>query len=202
MEKLVVGPPAAGKVDIAFPVRANLRIIADSLHRRIEDLTVVVLDRERHHQLIGEIREAGARIKLIGDGDLGAAISVAVSGTGDHVVMGTGGAPEGVLAAAALRCLGGEIQGRIKPRNQAEAERAIAMGIDLAKTYTTTELASGDHIVFAATGVTSGDLLKGVQYFAGGARTHSIVMSVATGTFRLVDTVHMFDRTLAPAIRL
>ncbi|MCL4508552.1 MAG: class II fructose-bisphosphatase [Chloroflexi bacterium] len=202
MEKLVVGPPAAGKVDLNFPVRANLRIVADSLNRRIEDLTVVVLDRERHNGLVQKIREAGARIKMIPDGDLGAAISVAVSGTGDHLVMGTGGAPEGVLAAAALRCLGGEIQARIKPRNPEEAERALQMGIDLDKVYKTHDLASGSHIFFSATGVTSGDLLKGITYFAGGARTHSLVMSLQDGTFRFLDTVYMFDRSKVPGIRL
>jgi fructose-1,6-bisphosphatase II len=202
LEKLVVGPQAAGKVDLNFPVRANLRIVADSLHRQIEDLTVVVLERDRHKGLIAEIREAGARIKMIPDGDLGAAISVAVSGTGDHVVMGIGGAPEGVLAAAALRCLGGEILARFKPRNDAEAERAAAMGIDLQRVYGTHDLASGTHVIFTVTGVTSGDLLKGVQYFAGGARTHSLVMSAAAGTFRFIDTVHMFDRTLVPGVRL
>ena len=202
LEKLVVGPTAAGKVDMQFPVRANLRIIADSLHRRIEDLTVVVLDRERHKPLVAEIREAGARIKMIPDGDLGAAISVAVSGTGDHAVMGIGGAPEGVLAAAALRCLGGEILARFRPRNEAADERAKAMGIDLERVYTTRDLAGGEHVVFAATGVTNGDLLKGAQYFAGGARTHSLVMSAATGTFRFIDTVHMFDRSMMPSVRL
>ncbi len=202
MEKLIVGPPAAGKVDLNFPVRANLRIVADSLNRRIEDLTVVVLDRERHKDLIRQIREAGARIKMIPDGDLGAAISVAVSGTGDHLVMGTGGAPEGVLAAAALRCLGGEIQARIRPRNPEEAERALQMGIDLNKIYRTQDLASGSHIFFSATGVTSGDLLKGVNYFAGGARTHSLVMSLQDGTFRFLDTVYMFDRSKVPGVRL
>jgi fructose-1,6-bisphosphatase II len=202
LEKLIVGPPAAGKVDLNFPVRANLRIVADSLHRRIEDLTVVVLERDRHKQLIEEIRAVGARIKMIPDGDLGAAISVAVSGTGDHVVMGTGGAPEGVLAAAALRCLGGEILARFRPRNAEEAQRAVAMGIDLDRVYNTNDLASGEHVVFAATGVTSGDLLTGVQYFAGGARTHSLVMSAQAGTFRFIDTVHMFDRTLMPSVRL
>ncbi len=202
LDKLVVGPQAAGKVDLNFPVRANLRIIADSLHRKIEDLTVVVLERERHKELIAEIREAGARIKMIADGDLGAAISVAVSGTGDHAVMGIGGAPEGVLAAAALRCLGGEILARFRPRNDGEGERAVTMGIDLERTYNTRDLASGEHVIFTATGVTSGDLLKGVQYFAGGARTHSLVMSAATGTFRFIDTVHMFDRTLVPGVRL
>ncbi|MCL4508897.1 MAG: class II fructose-bisphosphatase [Chloroflexi bacterium] len=202
MEKLIVGPTAAGKIDLNFPVRANLRIVADSLSRRIEELTVVVLDRERHRDLIREIREVGARIKMIPDGDLGAAISVAVSGTGDHVVMGTGGAPEGVLAAAALRCLGGEILARIKPRNAEEATRAESMGIALDRVYNTRDLASGEHVFFCATGVTSGDLLKGVQYFAGGARTHSLVMSLQSGTFRFLDTVHMFDRSKIPGVRL
>jgi fructose-1,6-bisphosphatase II len=139
---------------------------------------------------------------MIPDGDLGAAISVAVSGTGDHLVMGTGGAPEGVLAAAALRCLGGEIQARIRPRNPEEAERALQMGIDLNKIYRTQDLASGSHIFFSATGVTSGDLLKGVNYFAGGARTHSLVMSLQDGTFRFLDTVYMFDRSKVPGVRL
>lgn len=202
MEKLIVGPPAAGKINMAYPTRANLQIIADALNRRTEDLTVVILDRPRHSQLIEEVRSAGARIKLIPDGDLTAAISACVSGTGVHAVMGVGGAPEGVLAAAALRCLGGEILGVFKPRNPAEAERAIGMGIDLTKVYTTTDLAPGENIIFAATGVTDGDLFKGVRYFGGGARTHSLVMGAKTGELRFVDTVHLFERRQVGVVRL
>jgi fructose-1,6-bisphosphatase II len=202
MEKLIVGPPAAPKVSMDYPVRANLQIIADSLNRHISDLTIVILDRPRHAQLIEEVRGAGARIKLISDGDVSAAISAAVSGTGVHAVMGTGGAPEGVLAAAALRCLGGAILGRFRPRNDSEKERALAMGIDLEKVYRTEELAAGDHIIFAATGVTDGDLLKGVRYFGGGARTHTLVMAYSSGTMRFVDTVHIEERRAVGILRL
>lgn len=202
MEKLCVGPAAAGKVRMDFPVAANLRIIADSLGRHIEDLTVVILDRERHRGLIEEVRAAGARIRLIGDGDLSAAISVAISGTGDHCVLGSGGAPEGVLTAAALRCLGGQILGRFLPRNEAERERCLQMGVDPDHIYTTEELASGSLIMFSATGVTDGSLLKGVRFFGGGARTHSLVMGLQSRTIRFVDTVHVFDPQVLGQIRL
>jgi fructose-1,6-bisphosphatase II len=202
LEKLIVGPPGAGKVNLDYPVQANLQIIADALNRRIQDLTVVILDRPRHAQLIEDVREAGARIKLIPDGDISAAISVAVSGTGVHAVMGTGGAPEGVLAAVALRCLGGQILGRFRPRNDGEAERARSMGIDLDKVYATEELASGDELILAASGITEGDLFKGVHYFGGGARTHSVVMTFQTGTIRFVDTVHIMERRAMSVVRL
>jgi fructose-1,6-bisphosphatase II len=149
------------------------------------------------------VRAAGARIKLIADGDLSAAISTAVSGTGVHAVMGIGGAPEGVLTAAALRCLGGEIQARLVFRSDAERERAVGMGHgDPTRVYRTDELASGENVVFAATGVTKGDLLEGVRFFGGGARTHSMVMAYRTKQVRFVDTVHMFDRSRPPAVRL
>ena len=194
MEKLIVGPAAAGKVDISAPVKANLGIIALSLNRDIEDLTVVILDRPRHADLINEVRAAGARIRLIGDGDLTAAISAAVRGTAIHGVFGTGGAPEGVLAAAALKCLGGEIQGRFRPRNDEEAERCKKMGIDLDKIYTTHDLAPGKQIIFAACGVTEGDILHGVRYFGSGCRTYSLVMTAASGLIRFVDSVHLVDR--------
>jgi fructose-1,6-bisphosphatase II len=202
MEKLCVGPTAAGKVSMGFPVAANLRIVADSLGRHVEDLTVVILDRERHHKLIEEVRRAGARIRLIGDGDLLAAISSAVSGTGDHCVLGSGGAPEGVLTAAALRCLGGQILGQFIPRNAAERERCKAMGIDPEKVYDTDELASGASIMFCATGVTDGALLKGVRFFGGGARTHSLVMGLQSRTIRFVDTVHLLDPSVVGHVRL
>jgi fructose-1,6-bisphosphatase II len=202
MEKLIVGQPAAHKVHMDYPVRANLQIIADSLSRRITDLTVVILERDRHAPLISEVRQAGARIKLIPDGDVSAAISVAVSGTGVHAVMGTGGAPEGVLAAAALKCLGGEILGRFRPRSDAEAERAKTMGVDLDRVYRTDDLASGENVIFAATGVTDGDLLKGVRFFGGGARTHSLVMGYSTGVLRFVDAVHLLERRSIGMLRI
>ena len=203
LEKLCVGPVVAGHVDIRLSPAENCQRIADALGRRIGDITIVILERPRHEALVEEVRAAGARIKLISDGDLSAAISCAVSGTGVHGVMGIGGAPEGVLTAAALRCLGGEIQARFRFRNDEERQRARGMGIaDDDHVYTTAELASGDNIVFAATGVTQGDLLDGVRFFGGGARTHSVVMAYRTATVRFVDTVHMFDRAKPPAVRL
>ena len=193
MEKLIVGPPAAGKVDITWPIAANLSSIAQSLDRNIEDLTVVILDRDRHTDLIRDVRAAGARVKLIGDGDVIAALSAAVRGTNVHAVMGTGGAPEGVLAAAAMKCLGGEIQGRFKPRNDGELERLKAMGASTERVYKTNDLAPGNSIVFSATGITNGDILKGVRFFKGGARTHTISMGYESRVMRLTDAVHLFD---------
>ena len=170
----------------------------------MEDITIVILERPRHDALIEEVRAAGARIKLISDGDLSAAISCAVSGTGVHGVMGIGGAPEGVLTAAALRCLGGEIQARFRFRNDEERARAERMGTssDETRVYSATDLAPGENLVFAATGVTNGDLLQGVRFFAGGARTHSLVMAYQNKKVRFVDTVHMFDRDRPPSVRL
>jgi fructose-1,6-bisphosphatase II len=203
MEKLMVGPVVAGSVDIRRPAPENVHRVAESLRRRVNDITIVILDRPRHDDLIRDVRSTGARIKLISDGDLSAAISCAVQGTGVHAVMGIGGAPEGVLSAAALRCLGGEIQARMRYRSSEERERALAMGAaDEDHVYTTTDLASGSNLVFAATGVTAGDLLEGVRFFGGGARTHSLVMAYRTGQVRFVDTVHMFDREKPPAVRL
>jgi len=204
MEKLCVGPVAAGHVDIRLPPVENLNRIAAALGRTVGDLTVVILDRPRHAELIDSIRGAGARIKLISDGDLSAAVSCAVMGTGVHAVMGTGGAPEGVLAAAALRCLGGEIQARLRFRNDEERARAERMGTssDEERVYTTTDLAPGENLVFSATGVTEGDLLNGVRFFGGGARTHSLVMGYQSKQVRFVDTVHMFDRDRPPSVRL
>jgi len=204
LEKLCVGPDVAGKVDIRLPPAENLDRIAAILGRGVADLTVVILDRPRHAQLIEDVRAAGARIKLISDGDLSAAISCAVRGTGVHAVMGTGGAPEGVLAAVALRCLGGEIQARLRWRSDEERERAVAMGVDpsMERVYTTSDLAPGTNLVFAATGVTDGDLLGGVRFFGGGARTHSLVMGYQSKEVRFIDTVHMFDRDKPPAVRL
>ena len=203
LEKLCVGPAAVGKVDIRLSPAENLDAIARSLGRRVADLTVVILDRERHADLIAAVRAAGARIKLIGDGDLSAGISCAVSGTGIHAVMGIGGAPEGVLAAAALRCLGGEIQARLRFRSPEERARGAAMGHgDEERVYRTEDLASGENIVFAATGVTGGDLLHGVRFFGGGVRTHTLQMAYRTKHVRFIDTVHMLDRDRPPSVRL
>ncbi len=203
LEKLCVGPVAAGHVDIRLSPTENLYRIASALGRGVSDITVVVLDRPRHEDLIKELRVAGARIKLISDGDLSAAISCAVSGTGVHAVMGIGGAPEGVLTAAALRCLGGEIQARFRFRNDSERARAKDMGHgDESRIYRTEDLACGDNIVFAATGVTDGDLLKGVRFFGGGARTHSLVMSYRSKEVRFVDAVRMLQGDRPPTVRL
>jgi len=203
MEKICVGPIAAGKVDIRQSATENVRAIAAALGRKTSDITVVILERPRHVALIDEVRSAGARIKLIGDGDLSAAISCAVSGTGVHAVMGIGGAPEGVITAAALRCLGGEIQARFRYRSDDERERGTRMGHgDEDRVYRTEELASGETLVFAATGVTAGDLLEGVRFFGGGARTHSVVMAYQSKQVRFIDTVHMFDRDSPPRVRL
>ena len=204
LEKLCVGPGAAGHVDIASRPTDNIHRIAEALGRKVGDITVVILERPRHEALIAEVRAAGARIKLISDGDLSAAISCAVSGTGVHAVMGTGGAPEGVITAAALRCLGGEIQARFRFRNDEERARARRMGNDddESRVFRTEDLASGENLVFAATGVTSGDLLHGLRFFGGGARTHSLVMGYQSKQVRFVDTVHMFDRSRPPAVRL
>jgi fructose-1,6-bisphosphatase II len=204
LEKLCVGPVAAGAVDITASPSENCHRIAEALRRKTSDITIIILDRPRHADLIAEIRSTGARIKLISDGDLSAAISCAVQGTGVHAVMGIGGAPEGVITAAALRCLGGEIQARFRFRNDDERERAVTMlgHADESRVYHTEELASGEHLVFAATGVTPGELLQGVRFFGGGARTHSLVMAYQTKQVRFVDTVHMFDRDRPPAVRL
>ncbi len=192
MEKLVVGPAAKGKVSLDAPVHETLGIIALSLDRQVSEITVTVLDRPRHEQLIADIRKAGARIQLIGDGDLSAAISAAVSGTGIHAVMGTGGAPEGVLSAAALKCLNGEIQGRLKvDTNTASREKAEAMGVDFDRIYFTDDLCPGREIVFAACGVTHGNLLKGVLHFGHGVRTSSLILTYGSRQVRFIDTVHM-----------
>jgi len=203
LDKLCVGPLAAGHVDITRPPAENVSRVAEALGRKVQDITVIILDRPRHEALIAEVRETGARIKLITDGDLSAAISCAVQGTGVHAVMGIGGAPEGVITAAALRCLGGEIQARFRYRSDEDQQRAARMGHgDPDRIYHTEDLASGEHLVFAATGVTAGDLLQGVRFFGGGARTHTLVMAYQTKTVRFLDTVHMFDRERPPSVRL
>jgi len=204
MDKIVVGPSSKGAVDIDAPVKDNLKGIARRLDRSIEDLVVVVLDRPRHAKLISEIRAAGARIKLIPDGDLSAGITAAVAGSGVHAVMGIGGAPEGVLTAAAMKCLNGEIQARFVLKEQLEhqddrdkipdgvLDRMKAMGIDNPrKVYDTNDLAPGKKIIFVATGVTDGTILKGVRFFGAGKRTQSVVMTLESRHVRFVDTVHI-----------
>ena len=196
MDKIVVGPTARGHVDIDAPVAENLRSIATAFGRQISHLTIVVLDRERHQQLIADIRQAGARIRLIPDGDLSAGISAAVRGTGVHAVFGIGGAPEGVITAAAMRCLGGEIQARLKATNEEQLERVRALGIqDLDRIYHTQDLAPGHEILFSSTGVTDGELLKGVRFFGGGSRTSTLFMSLSRRIIRFVDTIHRDEVT-------
>jgi fructose-1,6-bisphosphatase II len=195
MEKIIVGPAAKGAVDLDAPVRQNLKSIARRLQRGVDDLVVVVLDRPRHQQLIADIRGAGARIRLISDGDLSAGIAAAVAGTGVHAVMGSGGAPEGVLTAAALRCLNGEILGRLVVKDDAQKERMQAMGIrDANRIYTTPELAPGKTLVFAACGVTDGNLLRGVRFTGDGAHTQSIVMNSTPSRVRFIETTHLENR--------
>ena len=195
MEKIVVGPPAKGAVDLDAPVKHNLKAIARRLQRGVDDLVVVVLDRPRHQKLIADIREAGARIRLISDGDLSAGIAAAVAGTGVHAVMGSGGAPEGVLTAAALACLNGEILGRLVVKDEAQKERMHAMGIrDVNKVYTTRELAPGRQLVFAACGVTDGNLLQGVRFTGDGVITQSVVMTLSPARVRFLNTTHLENR--------
>jgi fructose-1,6-bisphosphatase class II len=191
MDKIVVGPTARGHIQIDAPVAENLRNIAAAFGRRVSDLTIVVLDRERHQQLVADIRQAGARIRLIPDGDLSAGISAAVRGTGVHAVLGIGGAPEGVITAAAMRCLGGEIQARLKAVNEEQKARLRELGIqDGNRIYHTEDLAPGHEILFSSTGVTDGELLKGVRFFGGGSRTSTLFMSLSRKIIRFVDTIH------------
>jgi fructose-1,6-bisphosphatase class II len=192
MQKLVVGPSCKDAVNIDAPVKDNLRAIAKRLDRDVEDLVVMVLDRPRHEKLVTDIREAGARIKLISDGDLSAGIAAAVLGTGVHAVMGSGGAPEGVITAAAMRCLNGHMQARLLVDKPELEERVAKMGIkDKNRIYTEKELAPGKNIIFAATGVTDGSLMRGVRFFGEGVRTTSLVMTLETGSIRFVDSIHL-----------
>ncbi|HEX2834954.1 MAG TPA: class II fructose-bisphosphatase [Thermoanaerobaculia bacterium] len=191
MDKIVVGPTAADVVSLTASVQENLNRMADAFQRDVDELTITVLDRERHHDLIAQIREAGARIKLITDGDLSAGIAAAVRGTGVHAAMGIGGAPEGVLTAAAMRCLGGRMQGRLRPLEKWQEDRLKSMGFtDDEKVYDTSELAAGNDIIFCASGVTDGDLLRGVRFFGGGIRVSSLFMALKSNVIRFVDTIY------------
>ena len=194
MNKIAVGPAARGSIDITKSVTWNLREVAKATHKDIQDLCVIILDRDRHAGIIKEVRECGARIRLIGDGDVSAALATAVPESGVDILLGSGGAPEGVIAAAALRCLGGDMQATLMFSNDTEWERAQKMGIKSKdQVYTLTDLAKGN-VMFIATGVTGGSFLKGVRYTGGGAATHSIVMRSETGTIREIETRHTFDR--------
>ena len=192
MEKIVVGPSCKNAVSLGAPVAENLKNIAQRLNRDVEDLVVIVLDRPRHEKLIAEIRKAGARIRLIGDGDLSAGIAAAVLGTGVHAVMGSGGAPEGVITAAAIRCLNGYMQGRLVIDRPELEDRIRKMGIkDKNKIYEAEDLAPGKQIIFAATGVTDGALMKGVRFFGEGTRTSSVIMTLRTGKVRFIESIHL-----------
>jgi fructose-1,6-bisphosphatase II len=195
MEKIVVGPSCKGVVDLEAPVSHNLHVIAKVLDRRVEDLVIIILDRPRHEKLIGEIRKAGARIQLISDGDLSPGVAAAMLGSGVHAVMGTGGAPEGVITSAAIRCLNGYMVGRLVGYTPEQGERMKDMGInDPKRIYTADELAPGKNIIFAATGVTDGALLRGVRFFGDGARTTSLVMKLSKGKVRFIETIHLDKR--------
>ncbi len=193
MQKLAVGPGAKDVIDIEMPAKENLRRIARALGQKIEDLTVVILDRPRHTELIQEVRRTGARIRLIPDGDVAGALMTAWPDSGIDVLMGIGGTPEGVLAACALICMDGAIQGKLYPRNDEEAARGKELGYDLKKVYETNDLVSSDDVFFAATGITNGDLLRGVDYFSKGAKTHSLVMRGLTGTVREIIASHRLE---------
>lgn len=194
MQKIAVGPDCKGKIDIRESATENLKRIAEAKKCRIQDLTAVVLDRPRHKDLIEEIRAAGARINLIGDGDVSAAIATATADSGIDVLFGIGGAPEGVIAAAALQCLGGDFQGILRPRNQGEVERALKMGIDdITRVFHINDLARGN-VMFCATGVTDGNFLDGVRFKSWGCTTHSLVMRSETGTIRHIRAEHHFDK--------
>jgi fructose-1,6-bisphosphatase II len=201
MRKMAVGPRAVGKISLQDPVGDNIRSIAESFGRMVNDITAIVLDRPRHHDLIEEIRQAGARIKLIQDGDVTASISASVRGTNDHLAIGIGGTRQAVLAAAALRCLGGELQAQLWPTRRAEIEEAQEQGIDVEKVFTIDDLAPQEVIV-AATGVSNGDLLRGVRFYADSARTHSLVMCTRCNWVRFVDGIHFFARDRREEIRL
>lgn len=196
MDKLAVGPQARGAIDINAPVAENIRNVARALKKEVEDITVVVLDRPRHKELIRQIRETGARIKLILHGDVSAGIMTAIEDPPADMLMGIGGAPEAVITACAMKCLGGEIQCKLWPRNDDERALAAANGIDLDRVYRTSDLVRGENVFFAATGITDGEFLRGVRYFSGGARTYSVVMRAASGTVRYIESRHDWTKLM------
>jgi len=202
MRKLAVGPTARGRIDLGKPVAENVRAIADAFGRTPQDVTTIILDRPRHEDLIEEVRASGARIKLIADGDVTSMISAAIRGTNDHLAIGIGGARQAVIAAAALRCLGGELQAQLWPTTRSEIAQAAEYGIhDVNRVFTTDDLAPGDVIV-AATGVSNSDLLRGVRYLADSARTHSVVMCTRHNWVKFIDGIHFFARERREEVRL
>lgn len=202
MYKICVGPRAKGRINIDAPVAVNLKNVAEVMNREIADLTVVTLDRERHAGIIRECREAGARIRLITDGDVAPAVECGIQGSGIHMVIGQGGAPEGVLAAVGLKCLGGDMQARLLPHNEEEINRMRAMGIeDPSRVFTIDDLVKGDDCIFSATAITDCNFLKGVRYFDNGCRTSTMLLRYKTGTVRFIDTVHRFGEN-KPIVKL
>ena len=199
MEKLVTGPEAADVVDIRYPVAENIHQVAKAKGSAPEDVTVVLLDRPRHQQLVQDIRDTGARIKFISDGDVAGAIMAAKAGTGVDLLLGIGGTPEGIIAACAMKCMDGVIQGRLWPTDDAERERALAAGHDLERVLYTDDLVSGDDCFFVATGITDGELMQGVRYRGGGAETHSLVMRSRSGTIRAIHSQHKLSKLRAYA---
>jgi fructose-1,6-bisphosphatase II len=199
MEKLVVGPEAADVVDITAPVAHNVQAVAKAKGGSVEDVTVCILDRPRHEELVHEIRKAGARIKFISDGDVAGAVMAATEGTGVDMLLGIGGTPEGIIAACAVKCLGGAIQGKLWPQKKFEFENAAAAGLDLGAILSTNDLVSSDNVFFVATGITDGELVKGVRYKGGGATTDSLVMRSKSGTIRRVQSEHRLTKLAAYA---
>ena len=196
MDKLVVGPESVDVVDIDAPIQANLEAVAKAKGEKVSDVTAVILDRERHADIIKQCREAGARIALIPDGDVAGAINVATPGSGSDILFGIGGTPEGVIAACAIQCMGGAILGRLFARNDEERKAALDRGYDLDRVLTTDDLVSGDEVFFAATGISNGDLLKGVRYWGDGASTESLVMRSKTGTIRKIQATHRWQKLM------
>jgi fructose-1,6-bisphosphatase II len=194
MNKLAVGPEAVDAIDITAPIGENVRSVAKAKHLSVSDMTVCILDRPRHEQLINEVREAGARIRLITDGDVAGAISACRPNSGTDLLAGIGGTPEGIIAAAAIRCMGGAIQGKLAPKDDEERQKAVDAGYDLDQILSTEDLVSGENVFFCATGVTDGDLLKGVQYYGGGCTTQSIVMRSKSGTVRMIEAYHRLSK--------
>ncbi len=194
MDKIAVGPEAAGRIDINASVAENVEAVAKAKGIAVRDVTAVILDRPRHEELIGEVRQTGARIRLITDGDIAAAISTGIPESGGDILLGVGGTPEGVIAAAALKCMGGEIQGKLWPRNDEERQAAVDAGYDLEQVLATDDLVQGDNCFFAATGITDGELLRGVRYHSHGASTQSLVMRSKSGTVRRIDATHRLHK--------
>jgi fructose-1,6-bisphosphatase II len=194
MNKIAVGPDAVDAIDITAPIGENIRAVAKAKHLTVSDMTVCILDRPRHEKLISEVREAGARIRLITDGDVAGAISACRPNSGTDLLAGIGGTPEGIITAAAIRCMGGAIQGQLAPKDDDERQKAIDAGYDLDQILSTEDLVSGENVFFCATGVTDGDLLKGVQYYGGGCTTQSIVMRSKSGTVRMIEAYHRLSK--------